>query len=203
MRLRSSLLFALLAAAPPVVAQVPSEHHGWHLGGGADAVHFGHVAVSDAAPGVAARLRPSGRLAVHLTLARSAGPWNLSLEADWAEGRVEARNDVIAITDLTTDTDRYRLAVGLGRRLTPVGTGALYLQLAPTLDLWSLAGESRLRGGAELRLALRVPLGPVELEHRLGFGVSGSPVEATDVGSVSDERGLRALLVGVGVRTRL
>jgi hypothetical protein len=203
MQLRSSLLLALLAAAPPTAAQMPTDHDGWHLGGGVDALRFGQVVVTDAAPGVAAELRPSARMAVHLRLGRSAGPWDVSIEANWADGHVEARNDVVSISDRTADVSRYRLGLGVGRRFAAIGSGALAFELAPTVDLWSVDGESRVRVGAEGRLVLLVPLGAVELEHRIGFGLSGSPIEAADAGPVADERGLRTLLIGLGLRTRL
>lgn len=201
MQLRSTLLLALLAATPPAAAQVPAVSHGWHLGGGADVLWFGHVAVSAAAPGVAAEVRPAGRPALHLVVGRSAGPWSFSAEVGWAGGHVEAGNDVITIRDLTADATRYRLAAALGRRLARVGTGVVAVALAPTLDLWTVDGQSRVRGGAEGRLVLRVPLGPVELEHRIGLGLSGSPIEAADVGAVSEERRLRTLSVGLGLRS--
>lgn len=201
MRLRSSLLIALLlAAAPPTAAQAPPDRDGWHLGGGVEAVRFGHVVVTEAAPGVAAELRPSGRAGLHLAVGRTAGPWTVSLEAGWAEGNIEAGNDAVSIRDLTSDVTRYRLSLPVGRRLAMVGPGALGFELAPTLDLWSVTGDSRLRAGAEGRLLLRVPLGAVDLEHRIGVGLSGSPLETADVGEVADERGLRTLLIGLGLR---
>lgn len=202
MRLLSSLLTALLAATPPLAAQT-SAHQGWHLGGGVDALRFGQVAVAEAAPGTTAELRPSGRPAVHLAAGRSAGSWDLSLELGWAGGDIEVRNDIVSVRDLTADVDRYRLALAAGRRLGRIGAAAIDIVLAPTLDLWSVIGESRVRGGVEGRLVLRLPLGSLELEHRFGFGLSGSPIEAADVGEVTDARGLRTLLVGLGLRTRL
>ena len=44
---------------------------------------------------------------------------------------------------------------------------------------------------------VRVPLGGVELENRIGFGLSGNPIEASDLGDVADLRGLRTLLMGI------
>lgn len=203
MRLRPSLLIALLAATPPLAAQTPAARSGWHLGGGVDALHFGPVAVGLAQAGVAAELRPSGRAAARIVVGRAAGLWNLSVEAGWADGHIEAGNDLLSVHDLTSDVSRYRLSPSVGRRLTATGVGALSVELAPTLDLWSVDGESRVRAGAEARLVLRVPLGSVELENRIGFGLSGSPVEAADVGQVADERGLRTLLIGLGLRAGL
>jgi hypothetical protein len=109
----------------------------------------------------------------------------------------------VSVHDLTSDVTRYRLAVAVGRRLVRVGLGAAAVELVPTLDLWSLGGENRSRAGAEGRLVLRVPLGGVELEHRIGLGVSGSPIGIADLEEVGEKRGLRTLSVGLGLRARL
>jgi hypothetical protein len=202
MRLHSSLLLSLLAAAPPIAAQMPADITGWHLGGGVEAVRFGHVAVSEAAPGVAAEVRPSGRSAFNLSVGRRYGAWGLDLEAGWAVGHIEAGNDALVIQDRTSDVSRYRLAIGITRQVTSAGRGVIAVALAPTLDLWAVDGESRVRAGAEGRLVVRVPLAAVELENRIGLGFSGNPIEATDIGAVSDLRGLRTVLVGVGLRFR-
>jgi hypothetical protein len=202
MRLHTSLLLSLLAAAPPIAAQMPAGNTGWRLGGGVEAVRFGHVAVSEAAPGVAAEVRPSGRPAVQLSVGRRYGSWGLDLEAGWAGGHIEAGNDALVIQDRTSDVSRYRLAIGISRRVASAGSGVIAVALAPTLDLWAVDGEGRVRAGMEGRLVLRVPLGAVELENRIGVGLSGNPIEATDIGEVSDLRGLRAVLVGVGLRFR-
>ena len=203
MRLHPSLLLSLLAAAPPIAAQTPTGHTGWHLGGGVEAIRFGHVAVSEAVPGVAAKVRPSARPAFHLSVGRSYGSWGVDLEAGWAGGHVEAGNDALSIQDRSSQVSRYRLAVGLTRLITAAGNGWIGIALAPTLDLWAVDGDSRVRAGVECRLALRVPLGPMELENRMGVGFSGNPIEASDIGSASDLRGLRALFVGVGLRKRI
>ena len=97
---------------------------------------------------------------------------------------------------------RYRLAIGIARRVASAGSGVIAVALAPTLDLWAVDGDNRVRAGAEGRLVLRVPLGAVELENRIGVGFSGNPIEAADIGAVSDLRGLRSILVGVGLRFR-
>ena len=203
MRLCFSLLIPLLAAAPPSAAQTPAGETGWHLGGGVDALRFGHVAVSDAEPGAAVKVRPSGRASLRLGVGRTAGPWDVSLEAGWAEGEIEIGNDVLSVRDLTSDVTRYRLTLAVGHRLTTLGTGGLGVELAPTVDLWSVTGDSRPRAGAEGRLMLRLPLGAVELENRIGVGLSGSPIEASDLGQVAEERGLWTFLVGLGLRTGL
>jgi hypothetical protein len=202
MRLHPFLLLSLLAAPPPLAAQAPADETGWHLGVGVEAVRFGHVAVSQAAPGVAAEVRPSGRPAFQLSVGRKYGAWGVDFEVGWAGGHIEAGNDALSIQDRTSDVSRHRLAVGIARRVAAAGSGTIAIALAPTLDLWAVDGESRVRAGAEGRLVLRVPLGAVELENRVGVGFSGNPIEATDLGEVSDLRGLRTVLVGVGLRFR-
>jgi len=196
------VFLSLLAAAPPTTAQAPADDTGWRLGGGVEALRFGHVAVIEAVPGAAAEIRPSGRPAVYLSIGRGFGAWGLDVEAGWAGGHIEAGNDVLSIQDRTSDVTRYRLALGIARRVAEAGSGTIAAALAPTLDLWSVDGETRARAGAELRLVLHVPLGAVELENRIGVGLSGNPVEAADIGEVSDLRGLRTILVGVGLRLR-
>ena len=204
MRLRSSLpLLALLAAAPPAAAQVPAAPQGWHLGAGVDVLQFGDVGVSDPVAADGPELRPSGRLAVHVRLVRAFAPWHGALEADWAGGSIDAHNDIVVITDRSSGVSRYRIALALGRRLAGIGSGALLAELVPTVDLWSLLGEHRIRAGAEGRLVLLVPLAGVQLEHRLGLGISGSPLEPSDIGPAARTRPLRTMSAGLGLRLGL
>jgi hypothetical protein len=203
MRLHPSLLLSLLAAPPPTAAQTQAGYTGWHLGGGVEAVRFGHVAMSQAAPGVTAEVRPSGRPAIHLSAGKEYVSWGFELEAGWAGGHIEAGNDALSIQDRTTDVSRYRLAIAVVRKIAVVGHGGIGLSLAPALDLWTVGGNTRVRAGAEGRVVLRAPLGSVELENRIGVGFSGNPVQATDLGEVSDLRGLRTLSVGLGLRFRI
>lgn len=203
MWLRFPLLIPLLAAAPPAAAQTPPVEDGWHLGGGVDALRFGHVAVSEAEPGAAAEVGPASRAGLRLTVGRTAGPWDISLEAGWAEGEIEIGNDVLSVRDLTSDVTRYRLSLAVSHRVTVLGANWLGVELAPTVDLWSVIDETRPRAGAEGRVLLRVPLGAIDLENRVGIGFSGSPIEATDIGDVAEERGLWTFLIGLGVRTGL
>ena len=199
MRLHCVILLALLAAPPPSAAQAPADPSGWRLGGGVDGVRFGHVALSEAVPGVAAEIRPSPRAGAWLSAMHAGTEWRFAIELAWAGGYIEAGNDVLAVQDRTAAVSRYRIAAGLGRKVASLGVGRVEVTLAPTLDLWRVAGESRARAGAEGRIGLRVPLGSVELENRMGFGLSGNPIEAADLGDVADLRGLRVLFVGAGL----
>lgn len=203
MRLHRGILLSLLACASPTAAQSPAGHPGWHVGGGVEALRFAHVAVSQAAPGVAAKVRPSARPAVHLAIGRGVGPWGLELEAGWAGGHVEIGNEVVSVQDRQADVSRYRVALAIARRIASTGSGFIEAALAPTLDVWSVQGDGRARAGAEGRLILRALLGAIELENRLSAGLSGSPIVAEDIGEVSDLRGLQTLSVGIGLRLRI
>jgi hypothetical protein len=116
---------------------------------------------------------------------------------------VEASNDAVSIRDRTADLSRYRAALVVGRRLTRVGAGSVSVELEPTLDLWSLDGETRTRAGVQGGLTLRVPFGPLELEQRLVAGLSPSPLVSADVGGEFEVRALRTLGIGLGVRAPL
>jgi hypothetical protein len=203
MRLQASVLFSLLAATPPVAAQVPAADNGWHLGGGVEAVRFGHVAVSEPAPGIIAELRPSSRSAVHAFAERTLGRWGVAVEAGWAGGHLQAGNDALSIEDRTASVSRYRAAVGLGREVARLGLGTIVLAMGPTLDVWNVSGNARTRAGLEGRLAVRVPLGAVVLENRIGVGFSSNPITADDIGEPAEFRALRAVFVGMGLRVRI
>jgi hypothetical protein len=51
----------------------------------------------------------------------------------------------------------------------------------------------------ECRVTVRVPLGRVALENRIGAGLSGPPLDQVDLGDDLERRGLRWLAVGIGV----
>ncbi|MBA3345968.1 MAG: hypothetical protein H0T44_11855 [Gemmatimonadales bacterium] len=197
--LGTSLLFAASA-----VAQAPERSGGWRLSLGADALRFAGVARDTSAPPQAqASLRPNGRLGLHMALARSFGLWGAELEVGWAGGHASATNRVVAIEDKTAELSRIRVAPALSRRLMGVGNGEIALALGPTFDLWLVDGAQRSRVGAEARVALRVPVGSVELENRITAGLSSSPVIREDLQEGFALSGLRALAFGTGLRIRL
>lgn len=197
--LGTSLLFAANAAA-----QAPERGGGWRLSVGADALRFAGVARDTSTPPQArASLRPNGRVGLHAALARSFGAWGAELEVGWAGGHASAANSVVAIEDKTAELSRIRVAPAVNRRVTRLGNGELALTLGPTLDIWLVDGAQRPRVGAEARLALRVPVGSVELENRITAGLSSSPVSREDLQEGFALSGLRAVAVGTGLRIRL
>ena len=195
------LLLPLVLLAAPAAAQSAT---GWTLTLGLEGQHFATAAEDTVtAGGAAVSLRPSGRIGGRLGLQRQVGSWGVGVTLGWAAGEVEAYNEAVAIRDRTADLSRYRVGLALERRVATVGTGALALAVSPGLDLWTVEGNTRTRAGAEASAALRLPVGRFQVEQRLAFGLSGSPVEQSDVGEGFDLHALRTLVFGVGVRLSL
>ena len=202
MRVSHWIFPALLAMPGPLQGQ--SDHPTWSVTLALEGVRFAAAARDTAAPAAsAADLRPSGRVGVRLALRRAIGGWGVELAAGWAQGNVEAANEAVAIRDRTADLSRYRLAPGVERVLGRLGGGELALGASPTLDLWSLDGDTRLRVGAECGLALRLPVGRASVENRISVGVSASPLEVSDLGQEFELGRLRAVAFSVGVRVPL
>ena len=203
--MRSPFLLVLLLLLPAVSGgQASGPPARWALTLGGDLLRFSEVARDTvAAPNAQARLRPTGRLALQVGLARRLGKWEAAIETGWAGGHVQASNDVIAIEDRASDLTRYRLAALMTRRVLVAGAGVILGTIGPTLDVWSVDGERRVRGGVEARIAVRVPLGSLEWENRLGVGLGGSPIENTDFEDGFRQRPLRVLGFGSALRVRL
>lgn len=199
-------LAALLLAvvSPPGAAQGVPRPRGWSVAVGAERIRFNSVARDTAAPAEQeAELRPSSRGGLRITLDRAFGPWRVQLEAGWAEGATDIALGSLVVNDETLDLSRYRLAPGVERKLTGVGSGELAAALVPTLDLWRVDGQSRLRPGLEGRLTVRVPLGAVELENRLAAGLSGGPLDFDDLGEDFERYTLRTVTFGAAIRIPL
>ena len=202
MRLVCWIVPVLLAAPGVLPAQSPPAP--WTLTAGLDGMRFTAAARDTEAPAAeAAGLRPSGRMGARVALQRAAGAWRAELGLGWAPGNVEAANDAVAIRDRTADLSRFRVSAGVERTVARAGAGELAFAAGPILDLWSVEGDTRLRAGAACALALRLPLGAVALENRLGFGVSGSPLKAGDVDGEFELRAVTAVEFGVALRLSL
>jgi hypothetical protein len=195
------LCFALLVLLPSsAFAQAPAWASGWWLSAGADGMRFGSVATSIPAPLESeTTLRPNGRTGVHAAVARGFGAWRAQFELGWALGEAEAGNETVAVRDKALDLSRYRLAPGVERRVAGIGAGELAIALSPTLDLWRAAGDNHARLGAEARVALRLPLGSLALENRLSVGLSGSPLDAQDLGPGFETSTLEWVAFGVAL----
>ena len=196
---RHWMLLTLLLV--PGVSAAQGDRSAWTVTAGLDHLRFS-VAARDAAAGSAeaVHLRPTSRAGARVAIGRGHGPWRVELGIGWAVGHVEAANEAVAISDRTLDLSRYRLAFGVERAVARAGSGELALAAGPTLDLWSLDGENRTRAGLECALTLRLPLGGALLDHRVGVGVSGSPLESVDLDQNFALRSLWALSLGLGLR---
>jgi hypothetical protein len=199
-----SLIWVLLACPSLLAGQDEGRATPWVLGLGSDVLRFsGGVrdTVSPSETGVT--LRPNGRLGIWAALAREFSSWNLALELGWARGHIVGSNSVVSIEDRTADVNRYRIAPTAGIRLLGMGSGRIEMAGGPTFDRWTLGGEDRWRIGGQARLAIRVPLGGLELENRVSFGISRCPITGSDAGEEFDSGSLRVLSFGVGLRYRL
>lgn len=198
---RTALALAVALAPASLAAQIPTRPN-WSLTLAADGIRFGQAA-RERENSRPIGLRPSGRIGSRVTLERSIGAWRAQMEVGWAAGHAEAATDAVAVRDKTLDLSRLRLAPTLERRVAAPAAGELAIGLAPTLDLWRVDGDTRLRPGLEARAAVRVPLGRVALENRLALGVSRSPLELEELEDGFELRILRALTLGIGLRVPL
>jgi len=187
-----------------VAAQSTSPDSRWHLTLVGEGLRFSRAAVDTSAPpDLQASLRPTSRVGVQIGLDRAFGRWEAGISAGYAAGQVEIYNESVRVVDRTAPITRYRVAASVGRALTRVGSGRLVARAGPTADLWAVDGDHRLEMGVETSLALRLPVGPLELENRITLGISGSPIDQEDIGEGGATRSLRTLAFGLGLRVPL
>lgn len=202
MRVILTILVLTLPSGAVAQAAAPAATwaSGWWLAVGGDGTWFSSIAsTTDAPPEATAEIRPTRRTGVHVAIARGLGDWRAQLELGWAQGDAEAGNEAVSVRDKTLDLSRYRLAPGVERRVAGLGAGELAVGLAVPLDLWRASGNTRPRLGAEGRVALRLPLGKLALENRLVVGLSGSPLDAGDVGQGFERGSLSWLAFGAAL----
>ena len=206
MRLPSCLAavtLALTLTSSPGWAQTGSGTP-WWLGASIETLRFSRALVDGGAPSSEATgLRPSGGVGAGITLARARRSWRAEITAGWAGVRPQADNQSTVLIDKTSRLTRWRLGAAAEHRLCAVGGGALGLAAGPAVDWWRVAGESRVRLGGRVAVALRLPLAEWELENRLGVGVSGSPFVPEDAGAEFETRALVSLFLEMVVRAPL
>lgn len=185
-------------------AQSASQDSRWHLTLAGEGLRFSRAATDTSVPPEQrASLRPTSRVGGQIGLDRAFGRWEAEISGGYAGGQVEAYNESVRVVDRTAPITRYRIAASVGRTLTRVGGGRLVALAGPTADVWALDGDHRLRVGVEAGLALRVPLGRLELENRIRLGLSGSPIDQEDIGEGGTRRSLRTVAFGAGLRVPL
>lgn len=155
-------------------------------------------------PGTRVQVYPSSRLSTEIGVGRRFGAWDLWLGAGYAGGDLRARTDLLLLDDRTTAVRRYRGSVLIGRDLARLGGASLRLVGGPVLDHWSTTGLGDhttigARGGA----VLRVPLGGLEFENRVLFGIGQSPFDRSMLPAEAVVESLRTWSIGAGLRLGL
>ncbi len=152
-------------------------------------------------PGVKTQLRPDNRLGLEAALALRRGAWEGRLTMGLALGHLTADNDALALEDKTTNVERYRASLSVGRQLLRTGRSELILALGPTFDLWTTTSfSSHVSIGGQAHIGLRLPIGGLELENSISLGWSTSPFGAADVPAEVERITLRGISVGTGLR---
>jgi hypothetical protein len=155
-------------------------------------------------PGTTVQVLPSSRLGTELGLNRRFGAWDVAISAGYASGVLRARTDLLVLDDRTTPVKRYRGALLVARRMTGIGETSLLLMGGPLVDHWTTSGiGDRTTLGARAGVALRIPMGPLELENRVLFGLGGSPFKKRDLPPEARIETLRTWSVGVALRLAL
>ncbi len=155
-------------------------------------------------PGTKVRVFPAPRLATELGLERGLGEWDLWLGAGYAGGDLRASTDLLTLDDRTTSVNRFRASALVGRRIAGFERASLRLVGGPMLDHWRASGiGNRTTLGLRVGLALRLPLGPVEFENRILFGLAPSPFQKADLPPEATVESLRTWSLGVGLRMGL
>lgn len=203
MRLR----FLLISLAQLLPGTLPAQEHGgrWALVLSFARESFrGASSDTSSIPGTTVEVYPSSRLSTELGLGRRLGAWDLTVSAGYASGDLRATTDLLAVDDRTTSVTRYRGALLLSRRVARFREASLLLLGGPVVDHWTTTGlGDRTTVGGRAGVALRVPLGRVELENRALFGLGSSPFNRRDLPPEAKIESLRSWSLGVALRLRL
>lgn len=172
----------------------------WSLWLGARAVRFSAFATGQLPdPFERLTVRPNRRVGIEAGVDRQIGAWQAGLRLGYAPGKAELRQGTIALTDDLLGMARYRLAASVGRRLVGVDRGQLRLAAGPTIDHWTFLNDARTTLGAEVALALDIPIGGVTLRQSLSLGIAPSPATRESVGAEVDVKRLTTLGFGVAL----
>lgn len=203
MRRRVLLALSVLLLPAPLAAQRPAARWALHLNLARES--FGGASSDTSTiPGTTVEVYPAPRLATELGVSRRFGEWELALGASYASGDLRARTDRLVLDDRTTSLKRYRGSLLVGRQLLALREVSLRLMLGPVIDHWTATGlGDQTALGGRVGLALRIPLGRVELEHRALFGLSPSPFNRRDLPPEARIESLRSWSLGVGLRVSL
>lgn len=195
---RLTILLLLLAPPGPVHAQTG----GWALGV--------MTAYSDFWGGVrqtsGITFEPSSRLEFGVSAMRTFQAWQVEAEVSYAPGHLSSRDSTgkaLQIDLIGESFPRLRIAPLIGFRLVAVGEGRLAFKVGPTFDLWHENDKLRPRFGGQARLVLEAPVGGLVLEDYLGYSLSGSPFDESELSPGLTRTTLQAISLGVEIRLRL
>jgi len=203
MRRRFLLALFPLMLATPLAAQRPAGP--WALVFSAARESFrGASSDTTTVPGTTVAVYPASRIATEIGVSRRFGAWEVALTGGYASGDLRASTDRLVLDDRTTSVKRYRGGLLVGRRLMAVQEASLRFMIGPVVDHWTTTGlGDRTTLGGRVGLAMRIPLGPVELENRALFGLGPSPFNRRDLPPEAKIESLRSWSVGVALRVAL
>jgi len=199
-------IFALILGLVTATAQAQvqsSVDRPWQLRFAAGWQDFSGGA-EDTTTSVNIEVRPSNSVGFELGLARRWDAWEGRVDLGYAQGSLYGESMDAAIKDKTTRTLRLRAAFTIARRIVSFEGSRLQIEAGPTLDYWDTETVSQ-RGslGGRAGLSLLMPLGGLILENNVGFGISASPFNETDVPVGTRMKTFTTFTVGAGLRLPL
>jgi hypothetical protein len=156
-------------------------------------------------PGTEVSLRPGDRLGITATLSRRIGRWDLGLGLGYLSTHLLADGETLELRDKSEPWRRLRAEVLLAYRLVTFSQGALALGAGPTIDGWDTSSfDGRIVAGGQVRLSLDLTIaGRFTLLNQASLGWSGSPFTDQDVPSGAEQKTLRTLTLGSGLKVGL
>jgi len=199
-------IFALILGLVTATAQAQvqsSVDRPWQLRFAAGWQDFSGGA-EDTTTSVNIEVRPSNSVGFELGLARRWDAWEGRVDLGYAQGSLYGESMDAAIKDKTTRSLRLRAAFTIARRIVSFEGSRLQIEAGPTLDYWDTETVSQ-RGslGGRAGLSLLMPLGGLILENNVGFGISASPFNETDVPVGTRMKTFTTFTVGAGLRLPL
>jgi hypothetical protein len=198
MRTLPAALFILSwGAVRPATAQ-------WYVGVEIAATRYGGSSRDTSSGHVATQGRPGDASAISLRIARSWRRFGIALRGSYAKPGLAVTGQHVTLTDKRSG-DVFEAATALSTQVGGIGpSGAIRVELGPTLHLWDFDGEIRARFGAIGAAAYEWPItkrltGSVRLEGML----SPSWFDAADVPPEFERRVTWRYGVGLGLYCRL
>ena len=193
--------FLAVATLVPIAASSQVLRDGWSLQVGIAHESFAGGSEDTTIAGTRVEVFPSGRAGYEAAVGWRRRGWDVGLALGYSNGNLTADAKSLAAVDKSGGVKRYRAGLTLARRVAQLGAGSLSLSAGPTLDHWDLTGiGTRTTFGARGGLLLRFPLGRLELENAVIYGLSASPFNQEDVAPSGRLKTLRAFSFGAGLR---